>query len=212
MVGKKVAKSAEGDERPLRGRILAAAFAAFVERGYANTSTLEIATRAKVSKRELYAEFESKREMLTACIASGAKRMQAPLNLPAPRDREMLMATLVAFGRTVLREVSRPEVVAVFRLAIAEAGQSAEVAEILHAAARDPSRAALAELVSKAQSAGLIGVGDCKQMAARFIALLWEDLLMRLLFGMAKPPNDDEIAARAEGAATALLRLYPAGA
>ena len=38
-----------------RSRILEAAFAAFMENGYAATTTLEIATRARVSKRELYA-------------------------------------------------------------------------------------------------------------------------------------------------------------
>jgi len=44
------------DETGVRARILEAAFAAFMEKGYATTSTLEIATRARVSKRELYAE------------------------------------------------------------------------------------------------------------------------------------------------------------
>jgi len=39
---------------PVRERVLNAAFAAFMENGYTGTSTLEIATRAKVSKRELY--------------------------------------------------------------------------------------------------------------------------------------------------------------
>ena len=43
------------DETAVRGRILEAAFAAFTKGGYAATSTLEIATRARVSKRELYA-------------------------------------------------------------------------------------------------------------------------------------------------------------
>jgi len=36
-------------------RIIGAAFAAFMKNGYAATSMLEIATRAKVSKRDLYA-------------------------------------------------------------------------------------------------------------------------------------------------------------
>src|SRR5215467_7649224 len=43
------------DAAAVRGRILTAAFEVFQERGYAATSTLEIATRARVSKRELYA-------------------------------------------------------------------------------------------------------------------------------------------------------------
>src|SRR6516164_9323661 len=41
-------------------RILRAAFEAFTEDGYADTSTLEIARRAKISKRDLYANFSSK--------------------------------------------------------------------------------------------------------------------------------------------------------
>jgi AcrR family transcriptional regulator len=43
------------EETEVRARILDAAFAAFMKSGYAATSTLEIATRARVSKRELYA-------------------------------------------------------------------------------------------------------------------------------------------------------------
>src|SRR5215471_3788537 len=45
----------EGGETAVRERILEAALAAFMKSGYAATSTLEIATRARVSKRELYA-------------------------------------------------------------------------------------------------------------------------------------------------------------
>src|SRR6267143_477739 len=58
-----------GDETAVRARILEAAFAAFMKSGYATTSTLEIATRARVSKRELYALVGNKQEMLIACIA-----------------------------------------------------------------------------------------------------------------------------------------------
>jgi AcrR family transcriptional regulator len=41
------------DQTEVRGRILEAAFKAFMKSGYAAASTLEIATRAHVSKREL---------------------------------------------------------------------------------------------------------------------------------------------------------------
>ena len=80
------------DEVPVRERILSAAFSAFMEAGYAATSTLEIATRAKVSKRELYAEFGSKHGILQALIASTAERMQAPLMPPEMGDRHAFSA------------------------------------------------------------------------------------------------------------------------
>ena len=65
-------------EHPVHERILRAAFQAFTEDGYADTSTLEIARRAKISKRDLYANFGSKHEVLVACIKSRAERMRLP--------------------------------------------------------------------------------------------------------------------------------------
>ncbi|HSZ16710.1 MAG TPA: helix-turn-helix domain-containing protein, partial [Terracidiphilus sp.] len=79
-----------GTESGVRVRILKAAFAAFTRSGYATTSTLEIATRARVLKRELYRLVGNKQEMLIACISERAKRLDVPADLPALRDRETL--------------------------------------------------------------------------------------------------------------------------
>src|SRR6202000_2171376 len=65
----------DGGESAVRARILEAAFAAFMKQGYAATSTAEIAARAKVSKRELYA-IGNKQELLAACISARARRLQ----------------------------------------------------------------------------------------------------------------------------------------
>ena len=126
---KKKQTSVEAGPQPVRERILRAAMEAFMELGYAQASTLEIATRAQVSKRELYALFGNKQAMLAACIADRAGRMRFPSELPSPRNREELAAILSKLGATVLREVSHPGVMAVFRLAIA-------VSPRLHALAR----------------------------------------------------------------------------
>src|SRR6202043_173745 len=120
-----------GDETAMRERILEAAFAAFMKSGYATASTLEIATRARVSKRELYALVGNKQEMLIACISKRANRLNVPADLPVPRDRETLAKVLVIFGTKLILEISDPTVIAVFRLAIAEAAQAPEVARAL---------------------------------------------------------------------------------
>ena len=73
--------------RDARLRILEATFEALVEHGYAGTSTREIARRAKVSKRELYAIFGSKQGILAAMIEGRAARMHLPLALPNVTDR-----------------------------------------------------------------------------------------------------------------------------
>src|SRR3979411_1828149 len=95
-----------GEETPVRARILDAAFTAFMKSGYAATSTLEIATRARVSKRELYALVGNKQEMLIACISERAKRLDVPADLPVPRDRATLAQGLASFGTKLVREIS----------------------------------------------------------------------------------------------------------
>ena len=197
-----------GDERVVRDRILDAAFAAFVKSGYATTSTLEIATRARVSKRELYALVGNKQEMLVACISERAKRLEVPADLPVLRDRETLAQVLASFGTKLVREISDPTVIAVFRLAIAEAAQAPEVARALNSIGREASRAALRKIMALAQASGLLA-GRPAELAEQFAGLLWRDLMVSLLLGVTERPNLREIAGRARDAAVAFLQLHP---
>ena len=209
MVAKEVVKSGvDADEAPVRQRILEAAFSAFMERGFAATSTLEIATRAKASKRELYAQFGSKQEILAACIAERAKRLRLPSDLPEPRDRETLAQALTMFGAKLLKEISDPTVIAVFRLAIAEAVRAPDVAKALNDVGISASRNALRDLISRAHAAGLLS-GEPAQMAEHFAGLLWGSQMTGLLLGVADRPSPRETARRAEAAVAAFLRAYP---
>jgi AcrR family transcriptional regulator len=195
-------------ETAVRGRILEAAFAAFMKSGYAATSTVEIATRARVSKRDLYALVGNKQEMLTACISERARRLQVPTDLPVPRDRETLARVLASFGTQLVHEISDPTVIAVFRLAIAEAVHAPEVARVLNSIGRETSRAALREIMAQAQESGLLN-GRPAEFAEQFGGLLWGNLMVSLLLGVAERPNPREIAGRARDAAAAFLQLHP---
>jgi AcrR family transcriptional regulator len=197
-----------GDETAVRERILEAAFAAFMKSGYATTSTLEIATRARVSKRELYALVGNKQEMLIACISERAKRLDVPADLPVLRDRETLAQVLASFGTKLVREVSDPTVIAVFRLAIGEAVQAPEVARALNSIGREASRAALRKVMAEAQASGLL-TGRPAELAEQFGGLLWRDLMVSLLLGVVERPNPREIAGRARDAAAGFLQLHP---
>ena len=197
-----------GEENAVRERILEAAFAAFMKSGYAAASTLEIATRARVSKRELYAVVGNKQEMLIASISERAKRFSVPANLPILRDRETLAQVLASFGTKLVREVSDPAVIVVFRLAIAEEVQAPEVARALDSIGREAGRAALRKIMARARGSGLL-TGGPAELAAQFAGLLWRDLLVSLLLGVAERPNPREIARRARDAAAAFLQLHP---
>jgi len=196
------------DDTGVRARILDAAFAAFMKSGYAATSTLEIATRARVSKRELYALVGNKQEMLIACISDRATRLQVPADLPVPQDRETLAQVLAAFGTQVVREITDPTVIAVFRLAISEAVHSPEVAQALDSIGRETSRAALRQIMGGARASGLLN-GHPAELAEQFGGLLWGNLMVSLLLGVTERPNSREVAGRAREATAAFLQLNP---
>ena len=205
-VSKRQQKSIE--ESAIRERILEAAFEAFMKSGYAATSTLEIASRARVSKRELYSLVGNKQQMLIAGIAErSGQRLRVGADLPVPRDRETLGQVLSAFGTQLVREVSDPDVIAVFRLAIAEVARAPEVARSLDSIGRETTRAALRKIMSQAQESGLLE-GRPAELADQFAGLLWRDLLVSLILGVTERPGPREIAARAREATAAFLRIH----
>ena len=204
-------KNVETAQKPVRERITHAAMQAFIELGYAEASTLEIATRARVSKRELYALFGSKQAILAACIADRVRQMQIAPKLPRAHSREALATVLIELGAGVLREVSDPVVVTVFRLAISEAQRAPEVAKTLETG-RQTVRSVVEDIIAQAQTNGLLGPGDPALLSAQFLALLWGDVMLSVLLRVRDTPGPTETERRARNAAADFLRLNPAEA
>jgi AcrR family transcriptional regulator len=190
-----------------RERVLEAAFTLFCEHGFSDVSMLEIATRAQVSKRDLYALFRNKQAVLADCIKERARRLRGPLDEAdqAPKNREALAATLVEIGVSILKGVCQPEVLTVYRLTISESDRAPEIARLLDRNGREATRKALTKLLTKAQAKSFIVAGKPADLATRYFAILWDDLLIRLLMRLREPPTDDEIRERAHRAAETLL-------
>jgi AcrR family transcriptional regulator len=193
---------------PQRERVLRSAFALFHERGFSRTSMLDIATRAQVSKRDLYALFDNKSALLAAGIGERARGMRRLLGaaMPVPKSRKALADALVEVGASILRTACHPEVLMIYRLAIAESDRAPEIARVLDSNGREANRRALIEFVKKAQARGLIGPGDPAALVARYAMVLWNDLLVPLLLRVREAPPPKEIEARALAATEAMIR------
>jgi AcrR family transcriptional regulator len=189
--------------------MLIAAVNVLMEQGYARASTLEIATRARVSKRELYAEFGSKRGILEALITTTATRMQVPLAPAEIGDRHALAAALTAYGVAAMTTLTNSYVLAIYRLAVAEAPAATKLGAILDASGRQPNRRALLQIMRRGQAAGFLGPGEPDRIGVEFFSLLMGDLMVWLLLGVAEPPTVREIKERAEAATAAVLALHP---
>jgi len=72
-----------------RQRILDAASEVFLECGFEQSGTAEIARRAKVSKRELYLYFAGKRALLAAVITELQSSMQSRMDLRWSSNEDM---------------------------------------------------------------------------------------------------------------------------
>jgi AcrR family transcriptional regulator len=195
------------DERSARGRILTAAFDVLRERGYGATQTREIAARAKVSKRDIYSEFGSKEGIFGALIAARAEHMRRPTIESDVSSREAFAATLVQAGVAVLSQLYDPAVVAMFRMAIASAEESPEMARILERNAFRPNQRARVEMMASAVQAGLVN-GDASQLSQRFVGLLTGGTHVSVLLGLTDPPKARALARDAQEAAAAFLRLF----
>jgi AcrR family transcriptional regulator len=191
----------------IRERVLNAAFSLFREHGFSSTSMLDIVTEARISKRDLYALFRNKHEVLAACIRERTERMRRPLHtmISVPHTRDALTTLLVEFGVSALKTMCHPDALIVFRLAIAESDRAPEVARTLDSSAREANVKALIELTRNAQSRGLIAAGDPAVLVARFFSMLAGDLLIRLLMRVREAPTEREIVARAHAATEVLV-------
>jgi len=160
----------------------------------------------EVSKRDLYALFRNKHAVLAACIQERTERMRRPLDTaaPIPRTRDALAKLLIEFGISILKTVCQPEVLTVFRLAIAESDRAPEIARTLDNSGRKANQKMLGELLTKAQERRLVA-GDPGVLAARYFAALWGDLLLSLLMRVRDAPTGREIETRACSATETLM-------
>lgn len=197
-------------EATVRERILDATFEVLCERGYIGLSTRDIAARAQVSKREIYAEFGNKQGMFGALVEKRAARMRQPLDAASTASPRAFAETLERFGTAFVTELSDPAVLAMFRLAIASADDAPEAAHALEQHARAPLRKALVELMQRARSAGRV-TGEPAELAARLSALLVGDIHVSLLLGLGARPTARDIERRVAAAVEAFLRLHGRG-
>lgn len=83
---KRVGRPRTQDSATRRQTVLDAAYHAFIEYGFARTTTADIAARAGISKRAIYDVFSNKTELFTAVIHEHRHLL---LDLPRPEAEEL---------------------------------------------------------------------------------------------------------------------------
>jgi AcrR family transcriptional regulator len=210
LAGASTAPQAKPAPEPTRSdEILDAALALMEENGYRDTTMLQVATRARASKNTLYQHFPTKQALFAALVARAASTMNADITA-ALDSQAALEPTLRQFGIHLLTLLTGAQSLAINRAAIAEAHVAPELAQALAANGRENTTPLVQRFFAAQMAAGRLRRVDAADAMETFIGLLVGDLQVRLLWGMATPPDAVAIKRRAQRAAERFVVLFGA--
>jgi AcrR family transcriptional regulator len=156
--------------------ILRAAQEAFVELGFARTTTAIVAAKAKVSKRSIYESFADKMALFAAVIR---EQQNLILDLPRPADEDLpLLDTMIRLFRLDIDEEAERSREAILNLMTKESVLFPELSDYLYETEAIRSREALIEWLQVEAARGRITVED---------PLVYAGMLMDIVFGALQP-------------------------
>lgn len=190
--------------------ILRAAFDVFEEHGLHCATMHEVARRARVSKETLYARFDSKEGLFYALLAWGARHGDIETEQLLAATKGDPVATLRAFSEATLRAMTRPESLAVYRMAMGESGRDPELGRNFNQLSCGKNDGPLAETFDALAAAGMIEAASFEDYADTLVGLLRGNYYQELLTGTRPLPTDAEVAARASVSVDRWLKLFGA--
>jgi len=192
---------------PRRAHILDIAAEVLAEKGYRDTTMLEVARRSNASKETLYAWFGDKLGLFEAVIRRNAGRIRLALNGHLDSDTSVESA-LADFGRELAAHLLCDNAVSINRAAISEARAGPSLAGSLSKSGREPIQRTFVRYLEQCHVRGLLDVEDPNEAVDTFVGLLLGDAQTQRLLGVMEAPSEADIEKRARRVAEKFLRLY----
>jgi TetR/AcrR family transcriptional regulator, mexJK operon transcriptional repressor len=154
-----------------QARILSAAAEIFLNRGYEETSTAEIARRAKVSKRDLYSNFSDKRDILLAVVTQLQTEIQSQANISWSSDED-LRTVLTRAGTQILTFINSEKFGKLFRIVAAETFRDPLLAQRFYRLGPGTGREDTAAFIRRHMRSGDLRKADPLEAADDFLNLV----------------------------------------
>jgi len=194
-------------ERPLRRRsgrpttaeaaaldrdVREAALAAFLAHGYDGTSMDAVARAAGTTKASLYARHPTKEALFTTVLEWAVTRPDWPQPEPPTPPLDDLPAALLAVATTACRRATDPAMVALSRIAVAEADRVPDLARRAQANVTWARRETVVALLRHHAAAGTIVADDPDLLAEHFLAMVAGMPARLASFGIVRDPADQD--------------------
>jgi AcrR family transcriptional regulator len=193
-----------------RRQVLAGAREVFSELGFERASVDVIAARAGVSKATVYHHYADKKALYVACVTQEADEMRAGLRGCLGTAEGDLEQALQALGERILGFMLRPEVVALYRQATAEAMRFPDLGRTIFEQGPVLIQEAVAAQLRCWAERGALRLDDARGAAVQFLALCQGDLFTRSRLGVLEYPVDEQVRATVRRAVRTFLRAYRA--
>ena len=210
-------KAAKRQPRPhpdkVREAIIQATLQLYLDKGYARTSTDEIAARSAVSKQTIYRHFSDKDDLVRAAILSliAAAEDQGAESFDALAESDDIGRDLRVFARQHLRDVIQPDIMAMRRRIIAEVDRFPDVAKAWYAAAPSRGHEKLAASLVRLRERGLLRMDDPMLAAEQLNWLILSSPMNRAMFDAESVTDRSGHDAWAEAAVDTFLATYATG-
>ncbi len=185
----KCGRPAKGNESLSRDRLLDTALTLFLEYGYGNLRMETIAREARVSMRTIYGEFGGKAGLFGALIRRCGDQFVANLS-----DEVSPEQTLVTFAQQFLYRITRPDVVRIRAILIAESPHFPDLAIQFYQQGPQRTLEYLTQFFTRHQQTGYFIAFEPQFLAEQFISSLRSERFHQLQLGLAATPDEQEIA------------------
>ncbi|MGV0958260.1 MAG: TetR/AcrR family transcriptional regulator C-terminal domain-containing protein [Limnohabitans sp.] len=190
-----------------RQAILEAASAVFQELGFERSSMAAICERVGYSKATLYSYFDSKEDLFSAVIFEATEsEFQAVLEALDPQVKDLAQA-LEQFGERWLKLLYSPQVQAVRRLVVAEAGRSA-LGRRCYELGPVRTEAVVSEFLAQAMADGRLRRADARIAALQLKALLEAEWIEPFLFQTLDAVSPADLRKSAKRAVAVFMTAY----
>jgi AcrR family transcriptional regulator len=187
-----------------RRAFLDAANAAFLEKGYANTTLGDIIARSGGSRQTLYALFGGKQGLFEAIISELNDEFFRPLRAEGQLDRAP-EDVLVEVGTHFLKAILMQDALGLFRLVVAEGPSTRTLSERFWALGPARTLIDFERYFAEQTRRGVLNLADAKQAAQQFQGILLGNFHMQCLLGVLKTPTAEEIESYVKTAVTRFL-------
>ena len=189
------------ENRSLRQQqIETAAYSLLEEKGYAGTSMLAIARKARASNETLYNWYGDKQGLFKALVTRNAAEVKSLLENELAVEQPM--ATLERFGPKLLNLLLGDRAVALNRAAAAD--PTGELGAVISKAGRETVLPLLVQVLEAAKRQGDLYFDEPEETALLYMNLLVGDLQIRRVIGRVPAPEESFCEERSQ---LALVRL-----